>query len=85
MRRVNVTAGAFTMVASPGSSKEFTDVTLPVGVDRVEYMIQPKRNEVLGPQSNVFTVQFGSVVGSAGMSIAALTSTPHQTPMKVAA
>lgn len=60
-RRVNVSTGPFTLVTAVGSEKTFTDVTLPVGVDRVEYIVQPKRGTVMGPQSNVFAIQFGSV------------------------
>ena len=73
----------FTLVASEGKNKSFTDETLPVGVDRVEYLLQPKRGEVYGPQSNIFTVQFGSVMGG-GMNITTA-SVPHAEPMKIAA
>lgn len=77
----------FTMVGSEGKNKSFTDATLPVGVDKVDYIVQPKRGEVTGPQSNVFTVQFGSVAGggSGTLSIKTTASTPHAEPMKLAA
>lgn len=74
----------FTMLSSEGKNKSFTDMTLPVGVDRVEYIVQPKRGEVFGDQSHIFTVQFGSVMGG-GMSIATIQSVPHDQPMKIAA
>jgi hypothetical protein len=83
-RRVNGGDGPFMLVSSEGSNKSFTDMTLPVGVDKVEYMVQPKRGTVFGPQSNVFAVQFGSV-GGGGMSIATIQSVPHEQPMKIAA
>lgn len=79
-RRVNGGNGPFTFVGAEGSNKSFTDLTLPVGVDKVEYIVQPKRNGVFGEQSNVFSVQFGSVSGG-GMSIATIASEP----MKMAA
>lgn len=61
MRRVNVSSGPFTLITAVGAEKTFTDVTLPVGVDRVEYIVQPKRGEVLGAQSRVLSIQFGSL------------------------
>ncbi|HMN40733.1 MAG TPA: hypothetical protein PKE29_07780 [Phycisphaerales bacterium] len=74
---------AFSIVANVGSAKMYTDTTLPYGIDRVEYMVQPVRGNVMGPQSNVFALQFGSVGG--GMSIANFASVPHAEPMKIAA
>ncbi len=85
MRRINTTSGPYTIVSTEGSNKSFTDMTLPVGVDRVEYIVQPTRPAgIVGPQSNVFAVQFGSVSGG-GMSIARIDSMPHAEPMKIAA
>jgi hypothetical protein len=85
LRRVNATSGPYTMVSTEGSNKSFTDNFLPVGVDRVEYIVQPTRpGGIVGPQSNVFVVQFGSVQGG-GMSIARIDSVPHAEPMKIAA
>ncbi len=83
-RRVNNAAGPFTLVSSEGTNKSYTDKELPVGVDKVEYIVQPRRGMAVGPQSNIFVVQFGSVVGG-GMSIATIASTPHAEPMKIAA
>lgn len=73
----------FSIVANVGSAKMYTDTTLPYGIDRVEYMVQPVRGNAMGPQSNVFALQFGSVGG--GMSIANFASVPHDEPMKIAA
>ncbi len=83
-RRVNATEGPYQIVSTEGRSKMFTDTTLPYGVDRVEYMVQPTRNSVVGPQSNVFTVQFGSV-GGGGLSIHTIAATPQSEVMKIAA
>ncbi|HMN41337.1 MAG TPA: hypothetical protein PKE29_10860 [Phycisphaerales bacterium] len=66
-RRING-SGQYAIVSTEGSNKSFVDTTLPIGVDRVEYIVQPKRGTVVGPMSNVFQVQFGSV-GGGGMSI----------------
>lgn len=82
-RRLNGSDGPFTFVGSEGANKSFTDTTLPVGVDKVEYIVQPKRGMDFGPQSDVFSVQFGSVGG--GMSITDFSATPHAEPMKIAA
>lgn len=84
-RRVNGGNGPFTFVGAEASNKSFTDLTLPVGVDKVEYIVQPKRLGVVGEQSNVFAVQFGSVAGGGGLSISTIASTPHAEPMKLAA
>lgn len=62
-RRLNGSTGPFALVTAVGSEKAFTDITLPVGVDRVDYIVQPKRGEVLGAQSNVLAIQFGSLPG----------------------
>lgn len=64
-------------------NKSFTDTTLPLGVDGVEYIVQPKRGEVSGPQSNVFSVQFGSVAPGGAATIARIESTPHEQPVGV--
>lgn len=93
-RRLNGAAGAFVQLGSATTKKSYTDETLPVGVDRVEYMIQPTRGTVVGPQSPIFTVQFGSVAlppgaaanGSGGtFSIASTRAVPHEQPVRVAA
>lgn len=83
-RRINGGDGPFVLVANEGSNKSFTDMTLPIGVDKVEYIVQPKRGMDFGPQSPIFAVQFGSVMGG-GMSIATMQSVPHEQPMKIAA
>jgi hypothetical protein len=82
MRRVNTTEGPYALVSTEGSGKSYTDMTLPVGVDRVEYIIQPTRpGGIVGPQSPLFTVQFGSVGGGGGISI----TTTESAPMRIAA
>lgn len=93
LRRVNATGPGtpFTLVGTAGKSKAFTDETLPFGVDRVDYIIQPYRGETPGPQSNIFSVQFGSVIGdgsgsgSGSFQITATSTQPNTQPMKVAA
>jgi hypothetical protein len=82
-RRVNGGDGPFAFVSSEGATKTFIDSTLPVGVDKVEYIVQPKRGSDVGPQSPVFAVQFGSV-GGGGMAISTA-SVPHNEDMKIAA
>lgn len=82
-------AQAFVFVGSSGREKSFIDATLPFGVDRVDYMIQPRRGEVIGAQSNTFTLRFGSVGGGgvegATLSIASATEESHAEPVKIAA
>lgn len=58
---------SFTLIGNVGSAKSYTDVTLPYGTDAVQYMVQPTRNNVLGPQSDVFSLQFGT--SGPGLSI----------------
>ena len=84
LRRVNTTTGPFVIVSTEGKGKTYTDKQLPYGVDRVEYIVQPVRGGVPGPQSDVFTVQFGSVVGG-GLSIHTIAATPQNEAMKIAA
>lgn len=74
----------YTLLGSTGKSKAFTDETLPIGVDRVDYIVQPKRGEIFGEQSNIFALQFGSV-GGPGLTIASMDSKPHASPVKIAA
>lgn len=67
---------SFTLVASEGSKKSYTDDTLPFGTDRVEYLIRPKRGDVFGVPSSIFTVQFGSVGAGGAMSILSTSASP---------
>ena len=87
-RRING-AGQYTLLSSEGRNKSFTDTGLPVGVDRVEYIVQPKRGTVTGPQSNVFAVQFGSVPigmgGGGSLSIVSTNTEPQKNSVKLAA
>lgn len=77
----------FTLISSEGRNKSFTDNTLPFGVDSVEYIVQPKRAEVLGEMSPIFSVRFGSVGGGGGggLSIVGAESTPSNADVKIAA
>ncbi|MCW5766535.1 MAG: hypothetical protein KIT68_11240 [Phycisphaeraceae bacterium] len=56
-------SGPFAIIGTVGASKSFTDRTLPLGVDQVQYLVQPRRGETAGALSPVFNVQFGSVGG----------------------
>jgi len=62
------------LVATVGA-KKWTDETLPRGVDGVNYMVQSKRSEELGPESDQLAVTFGTVDGP-GLTIASMTSRP---------
>ncbi|HMN40881.1 MAG TPA: hypothetical protein PKE29_08545 [Phycisphaerales bacterium] len=76
-RRLNGGTGPFVLLANEGGrNKSFVDTTLPIGVDKVEYIVQPRRGDVAGPQSTVFMVQFGSVAGGGGMSITSTETGP---------
>ena len=83
-RRVNGGEGPFTFVSSEGANKTFVDMTLPVGVDKVEYIVQPKRGSDVGPASPIFSIQFGSV-GGGGMSITSTSEAGNGEGMKLAA
>lgn len=76
---------AFTIVSSEGANKSFTDQTLPFGIDRVDYIVQPKRGEVLGEMSAVYAVQFGTVGGGGGGFTIAGTGTSSSEGVKIAA
>lgn len=83
-------AAAFTFVGSAGSEKSFIDATLPFGVDRVDYMIQPRRGNIVGEQSSTFALRFGSLgggglAGGEGLTIASAVEEPHAEPVKIAA
>jgi hypothetical protein len=67
-RRLGST-GTFALVGSVGAIKTYVDATLPFGVDSVQYIITPKRGDVMGDQSAVFTLQFGSVRGGGNFTI----------------
>ena len=76
----------FSVISIPPTSKKlFTDTTLPFGTDSVQYVVQPSRSDVVGPLSNTFTVQFGSVMGGGGLSIHTIASTPNMGDVKMAA
>lgn len=77
-------AGTFALVGSVGAVKTFVDATLPFGVDSVQYIITPKRGDVLGAQSSIFTLQFG-VAGGGGVSGSGLTITRGEGSASLAA
>ncbi|HYE62440.1 MAG TPA: fibronectin type III domain-containing protein [Phycisphaerales bacterium] len=57
--------GPFTQVALAGR-KHFRDGTLPAGVGTVQYTVQARRVDVLGPVCAPFTVQLGAGALTAG-------------------
>jgi hypothetical protein len=80
-RRVNGSAGEFQFVGTSDGKKTFTDSTLPLGVDRVEYVVTPKRGPVAGADSPAFSIQFGSIAAPGAMP----SITTSIAPMKLAA
>lgn len=69
-RRINGGEGPFIVVGSAGGrDKSFTDVTLPVGVDQVEYIVTARRGNEPGTSSPIFKAQFGSVAGGGGFTL----------------
>lgn len=61
-RRINFSGGGdgdFTLLDIVGSVKKYIDKTLPFGVERVEYIVVPVRNNDVGPAGNTFALQFG--------------------------
>ena len=58
---------AFSIIGGSGN-KTFTDESLPLGTDSVQYTVTAIRGSVNGIPSNSFTVQFG--VGGEGFSVA---------------
>lgn len=77
-RKIPGVDAAFMTIGSAGK-KEFTDETLPVGVDAVQYIVQPRRGDSMGGESNVLALQFGSVGGGGGgmFNITSSTTTPN--------
>lgn len=71
-RRLGAT-GTFALIGSVGAIKTFVDATLPFGVDSVQYIITPKRGDVLGAQSATFALQFG-VNGGGGLTLTTVQS-----------
>lgn len=58
--RRSIDGGAWTLLDAVGG-KRFTDSTVPVGTQRVEYTIRPRHGETLGEASAVQVLVFGSV------------------------
>ncbi|HYE62169.1 MAG TPA: hypothetical protein VD997_09240 [Phycisphaerales bacterium] len=80
-RRLNT--GAFVLLDVVGE-KQFVDATIPAGTRSVAYIVTGKRGQQSGPQSALFTVQFG-VEGGGGMFIADQFSQETQLKGKAAA
>jgi len=57
-RRLNG-EGEFSLIDTVGSIKKYMDKTLPFGVDRVDYIVEPVRGNDVGPAGNTFSLQFG--------------------------
>ncbi len=55
---------SFTLLGTTGT-KDFTDVTVPLGTAQATYVITPKRGELTGDPSNQVVVQFGVNVSGA--------------------
>lgn len=64
----------FTLVDTVGR-KNWTDTSLPRGVDGVNYILQAKRGELTSEESDQLAVVFGSQ-GGGGFTIASATTTP---------
>lgn len=69
----------FTLIDTVGSIKKYLDKTLPFGVDRVDYIVVPVRNNDVGPAGNTFSLQFGSQGGGFAITSAS------ESPVKMAA
>lgn len=75
----------FTLVDTVGR-KNWTDTTLPRGVDGVNYIVQSKRGGETSEASDQLAVVFGSQGGGGGgLTIASATSTPASGTNKLAA
>ncbi|XVJ59735.1 MAG: hypothetical protein HEQ23_10155 [Tepidisphaera sp.] len=75
-RRINGGEGPFSVVGTAGGrEKSFTDGTLPVGVDQVEYIVTARRGNEPGVSGPIFKVQFGSVGSGGSFTIASAEST----------
>lgn len=77
-RRLNG-EGEFTLIDTVGSLKKYMDKTLPFGIDRVDYIVEPVRGNAVGPAGNTFALQFGSQGGGFAITSAV------ETPVKMAA
>ncbi len=83
-RLINGGTGVPVNLGTADRKKMFTDTTLPLGVDRVTYVITPTRGPVRGPDSKAFNIQFGSVAGGPPGVIATSVAAPAS-GMKLAA
>ncbi|MFO0857501.1 MAG: fibronectin type III domain-containing protein [Phycisphaerales bacterium] len=83
VQRKLVGEDAFTLIGGTGE-REFTDTTLPVGIDGATYIFTAQRGQVQGQPSRQLTVTFGS--GGLGRGARAnLTLTEGASPKKLAA
>ena len=65
IRRKLPTETAFTVIGASGI-KEFIDASFVAGPDSVTYTIQGLRSNLQGPESDWFTINFGSQTGGGG-------------------
>ncbi len=56
--------GTFVFLGVATGRKSFVDTTIPAGVTQLEYVVQPQRARLTGPESAILTVRFGP--GGAG-------------------
>lgn len=83
VQRKLVNEDTFTLIGGTGE-REFTDTTLPVGIDGATYIFTAQRGQVQGQPSRQLTVTFGS--GGLGRGARAnLTLTESASPKKLAA
>lgn len=82
VRRAEGEAG-FTPVAVVGV-RNFTDTTIPAGVNRVEYVVTAQRAEFVGQPASPFIVMFGQSGGATVIS-AQFLNAPTPSPLKNAA
>jgi hypothetical protein len=82
VRRAEGESG-FTPVAVVGV-RNFTDTTIPAGVNRVEYVVTAQRAEFIGQPASPFIVMFGQS-GGASVIAAQFMDSPTPSPLKQAA
>lgn len=62
-------SGSFVFLGVATGRKSFVDSTIPAGATQVEYVVQPQRARLTGPESPILTVRFGQGgAGSANMT-----------------
>lgn len=63
-RTPSTSGGSFVFLGVATGRKSFVDTTIPAGVTQLEYVVQPQRARLTGPESAILTVRFGP--GGAG-------------------